>query len=80
MITHHGVQQVLTNYVAATDFPHQYKTGKLTESQLQEFDKFFTRMTDILGKNIYYVGCEDKQHTFTDELGWRQYMQFIKTK
>lgn len=81
MITHTPLQAALTNYVATTEYPAPIpKVGMLIAEQLQQFNKFFTRITDEFGERIYYVGCEDGQHTFTDELGWRQYHLFIKQK
>lgn len=76
-IVHHGAQAVLDNYVARTDYSVVPKIGKLNVVETAEFDRVFTRMSDLFGKKIYYVGCIEGQHTFTDELGWKQYQQYI---
>lgn len=79
MIKHTQLQKALTEYVAATDYPKPIpKIGKLNEEQLRHFNKFFTNVSDELGSEIFYVGCEGRQHTFTNSKGWLQYHQFIK--
>lgn len=79
MIKHSPLQAVLTEYVCATDYPKPFpKIGKLTGEELIQFNVFFTNVSDELGKDIYYVGCEDSQHTFTNQKGWQQYHLFLK--
>lgn len=85
MIKHNPLQQALTEFVAATDYPAPIpKIGKLDAVQLAAFNKFFTNVSDELGSEIYYVGCGegywDNDHTFTNRSGWLQYHQFIKRK
>lgn len=75
------LQQALTEYVGAADYCFPVpKIGELNEEQLKQFDKFFTQVTDELGKKIYYVGCEDGVHTFTNYKGWMQYHLYIRSE
>lgn len=79
MIKHTQLQQVLTEYVAATDYPKPVpKIGQLNDTELKQFNRFFTNVSDELGDEIFYVGCERREHTFTNKKGWIQYHLFIK--
>lgn len=79
MIKHSPLQHALSEYVSATDYPYPIpKVGKLSSAQLKDFNMFFTNVSDELGSDIYYVGIEDKAHTFTNGKGWQQYLLFIK--
>lgn len=81
MIRHTPLQRALTEYVSSTDYDYPLpKIGKLSKEHLANFNRFFTNVQDELAGDIYYVGKEGKEHTFTNNLGWQQYLLFVKTK
>jgi hypothetical protein len=75
MIHHNDIQQCLTTYVSATDYPGKPNIGLLGSEELLKFYSFFKGADKLIEQQVYYVGLQDGEHTFTDALGYAQYLK-----